>query len=485
MIILLASAELDHFAKVGGLADISAALPRGWADLGHEPIVIVPKYQCITDSTEIHSTNIEFTICNLSVRVFKSHLPESTISVYLLECDELYDRPGIYGNPDGYEDNDLRFYVLCKAAFELMIELNISPDVISAHDYHTALLMPLLKIDYARHPLFLNTKGVLTIHNAQYQGWYDNERIREFSHWEFIEKDSHSPFLFHDHFNALYSGINFSDAIIAVSPGYANEILTEEYGAGLHEVFNNNRHKLSGILNGVNYGLWNPSDDCHINQHFTILDKSGKVQGKKFLLQSLFDDEIDLLPDSLPVFGIVSRFTEQKGFELLEDCIENCLKDKKIRLIVLGSGDARYEDYFSRIQNSFPGYCSYTRGYDEELAHRILAYADFFLMPSLFEPCGLTQLYAMKYGTIPIVRHVGGLKDTIEDFNQIQLIGNGITFSEFTSSALLCAIDNAIDIYGNKSLMNPLIDNAMHCDYSIHKTAIQYIELFETLKARH
>lgn len=485
MTILLSSAELEHFAKVGGLADISAALPIGWEKLGHEPIIVLPKYGCISesDSTTLIDMQIELTICSHTVHVYKSYIHNTLIPVYLLECDELYDRPGIYGNPDGYADNDLRFYVLCKAAFEIMIKLNISPDIISAHDYHTALLLPMLKLDYADHPLFSKTKGILTIHNAQYQGWYDNDRMHDISNWDFLKDPYESKFLFKNSFNALYAGIYFADAVVAVSPGYAKEILTVEFGEGLDEIFQQFQGKLHGILNGVNYDVWNPEMDEYITHHFTINDVEGKVKGRHQLINQLFPSSYN--NETLPVFGIVSRFTSQKGFDILKGCIEHYLQEDSIRLVVLGSGDRSYEEYFTALHQRFPKSCSYTQGYNESLAHAILAYADFFLMPSAFEPCGLTQIYAMKYGTIPIVRHVGGLKDTVQAFDKDSKVGNGLVFRNFNAIALTESIENAISCYANQPLMNVLIKNSMKTNYPIAHTAEQYLVLFSNLCDHH
>jgi len=485
MTILLASAELEHFAKVGGLADISAALPIGWEKLGHDPIIVLPKYACISESDSITliDMHIELSICSHTVHVYKSHIQHTMIPVYLLECDELYQRPGIYGNPDGYVDNDLRFYVLCKAAFEIMIKLHISPDVISAHDYHTALLLPLLKLDYAHHPLFARTKGILTIHNAQYQGWYDNYRIHDISNWDFLNDSFESWFLFNNSFNALYAGINFSDAIVAVSPGYAMEVLTEQFGEGLEQVFQQYQYKLHGILNGVNYESWKPEKDEYLNKHFSPNHLEGKYEGKQILIERSFSKNRH--NDSLPLFGIVSRFTSQKGLDILNGCIEQFLHEESQRLVVLGSGDKRYQEYFTQLQKRFPTVCSYTQGYDESLAHAILAYSDFFLMPSAFEPCGLTQIYAMNYGTIPIVRKVGGLKDTVLDFDSNPMNGNGLVFTDFSSEELAKCIERAISCHTDKQMMNILIQNAMQSHFPISATAEQYVKLFNSLRDTH
>jgi len=481
MTILLSAAELAKFAKVGGLADIAYALPLGWEMCGHSPIIVLPYYRAIKQEKnhQIEDIKLQLIIHSLKVHVHKSQLPNSSIPVFLVECDELYDRDGIYGNPDGFQDNDLRFYVLCKAAFEIMIALGISPDIISAHDYHTALMLPLLKNEYAHHPLFIHTKGVLTIHNAQYQGWYENQRMIEISDWDLSHSEADSPFLLHGSFNALKAGIEFADAIVAVSPGYAQEIKTKEFGEGLEDVFLRIKSKLSGILNGVDYQTWDPQHDSYIPFHFSPLDTSGKLHGKARLLSNCFGNDVE--HSTLPLLGMVSRFTDQKGIELLEDSLEVFLQKKKCKLIVLGSGEDQYQKYFQKLQMNFPDTCCYTQGYDEQLAHNILAYSDFFLMPSRFEPCGLTQLYAMRYGTVPIVRYVGGLKDTVHDIDSQKNIGDGIVFEDFTSKACHDAIERALYTYQNTQSMNIARQHAMQADFSIEHTAEAYIQLFKKL----
>ncbi len=477
MNILLVSAELAPFAKVGGLADISGALPIGWKRIGHNPIIVIPKYKGIEEQFHILKTDISisFTLFEKE-RVFPiwtSTLPHEGIPVYFIESDDLYDRPGIYGNPDGYADNDERFFVLCKSAFELMIKLDIKPDIISAHDYHTALLLPLLQFTYSKHPLFESSKGVLTIHNAQYQGWYDLQRMIAMTSWNPEEC------LWKGEFNALKTGIDYADLIIAVSPSYAEEILMPEFGEGLENVYSQYSDKLIGILNGVDYALWNPESDTCIQHHFSKSDLTNKLIGKIQLNKHYFEDNIDC--DKLPLIGMVSRFTDQKGIDLLEGCIENILEQGLCRLIVLGSGEERYQSYFNALQLHYPQFVSYSQGYNEQLAHHILAYSDFFLLPSRFEPCGLTQLYALKYGTIPIVRSVGGLKDSVQSFDSITQQGDGIVFQEFAKEALHNALMDALSLYHNSTMLQSIMNNAMQADYSIEKTAKEYIDEFKKL----
>lgn len=477
MNILLVSAELAPFAKVGGLADISSALPIGWSRLGHHPIIVLPKYRVIEERYTITKTDItiQCTVFDTehSFPVWKSTLPGEHIPVYFIEADDLYDRPGIYGNPDGYEDNDERFYIVCKCAFELMIKLNVKVDIISAHDYHTALLLPLLHETYSIHPLFAKSKGVLTIHNAQYQGWYDLQRVMDMTKWQ------QESYMWKGGFNALKTGIDHADLIIAVSPSYAQEILTKEFGEGLESVYSQYSHKLIGILNGVDYAFWSPEHDMHINHHFSIDDLSNKLMGKNQVIDEYFPTST--IEKSLPLLGIVSRFTDQKGFDLLHGVIEEYIQEEKCRLIVLGSGDETYQSFFRDLQSHFPKLISYSQGYDESLAHHILAYSDFFLLPSRFEPCGLTQLYALRYGTIPIVRSIGGLKDSVQayDFNSQQ--GDGIIFQDFTHEALKTALMNAFSLYEQTHHLHCIRHNAMLADFSIENTAKEYINQFTQL----
>jgi starch synthase len=481
MNILLVSAELAPFAKVGGLADISSALPIGWKRIGHQPIIVIPKYKGIADNFHINKTDITLTFTlfgkDRSFSVWISTLPNEDIPVYFIESDELYDRPGIYGNPDGYIDNDERFFVLSKCALELMIQLNIKPDIISAHDYHTALLLPLLKFNYSKHPLFQSCKGVLTIHNAQYQGWYDLNRMIEMTSWNI------DNCMYNGSFNALKSGIEYADLIIAVSPSYAKEILTPEFGEGLENIYDQYSDKLIGILNGVDYSSWNPESDTCIEYHFSKDDYSRKSIGKNLLIKNTFSDYSN--SHSLPLIGMVSRFTDQKGIDLLDGCIEHILEQGICRFIVLGSGEDSYQSYFRTLEKKYPSFVSFTQGYNDNLAHHILAYSDFFLLPSRFEPCGLTQLYALKYGTVPIVRSVGGLKDSVQSFDPISQLGDGIIFHQFTKEALHNALMEALILYNNSTLMHAIIHNGMNADFSIEKTAKEYINEFKKLVSKH
>ena len=481
MKIALVSAEVTPFAKVGGLGDISGALPIGWERLGHTSIVIIPKYRGIEKLYPITKTDIKLSLkifgAEKEIAVWTSTLPNANVPVYFIESDDLYDRSGIYGNPDGYPDNDERFFVLCASAFELMIELEFKPDIISAHDYHTALLLPLLRKSYAEHRLFTETKGVLTIHNAQYQGWYDVQRMKDIDSWNIDECELNGSF------NALKVGLDHADLIIAVSPNYAKEILTPEFGEGLEHVYAKYSEKLIGILNGVDYSSWNPESDAFIHQLFSIEDLTGKILGRNSLIEQSFHDSNTT--ESLPLIGMVSRFTDQKGIDLLEGCIEEFLEKGAFRFIVLGSGDERYQSYFKQLESKYPQMVSYTQGYNESLAHHILAYSDFFLLPSRFEPCGLTQLYALKYGTIPIVRSVGGLKDSVQPFDMQTHLGDGITFQAFEKEALLNALNEAIQLYHNAELMSILRHNAMLADFPIEKTALQYIKAFEKILPKH
>jgi len=476
MNILLVSAELAPFAKVGGLADISSALPIGWNRLGHHPIIVIPKYQGIEERFSITKTELTVQFRLLGTErifpIWKSTL-SGNIPVYFIEADELYDRPGIYGNPDGYEDNDERFFVLCKCALELMIKLNRKVDIISAHDYHTALLIPLLHETYSTHPLFSKSKSVLTIHNAQYQGWYDLDRMVTMTSWN---KESYQ---WRESFNALKSGIDKADLIIAVSPSYANEICTKEFGEGLESVYTQYTNKLIGILNGVDYSYWSPETDTYIKHHFSIEDLSQKLIGKNQLIHQYFSSNTSV--NRVPLLGIVSRFTDQKGFELLNGVIEEIIQQEQCRLIVLGTGDESYQLYFRNLQDQFPHMVSYTQGYDESLAHHIIAYSDFFLLPSRFEPCGLTQLYALRYGTIPIVRSIGGLKDSVRAFDFTTQQGDGIVFQDFSHKALRAALKDALVLYSQSHSMECIRHTAMQADFSIENTAQEYITQFSQL----
>ncbi len=482
MNILVAAAELAPFAKVGGLADMAGALPKAWSSDGHNVIVVVPLYGTInTEEYGIEKTDllveVPFGSWTEFAEVWKGALPDSEVPVYFLRSSDYYDRPGIYGYHEGFEDNDRRFLFLSRAVFEVARALDFRPDVVHAHDYHTAPTMPVLKIHYHADEFFARTVGVFTIHNMAYQGMYDPLRAMEFL--GFPQSDFYQGCWFeHDGvFNAMKAGIMFANKITTVSPTYAQEIRWTPEGMGLQGVLQSRGADLIGVLNGIDTDTWNATTDTNIAVPYSQDSLRKKAVNKRALLVEAEIPDKEIRND-LPVIGMVTRLTEQKGISLLTQSIEHFVAGNRIRLVVLGSGEKRFEDFLKDLAYRYPYNVRVRIGYDEALSHRIQAGSDFYLMPSRFEPCGLTQMFALAYGTVPIVRSVGGLADTVEDYDPVLFTGTGIRFHRYTADAMSAAIETALRYYGREPHWTHIRKNAMVKDNSIAAAARRYVEVF-------
>lgn len=482
MNILLLSAEVTPFAKAGGLGDVAASLPKAWEELGHTPIVIVPKYGHIdTGKYEIIPTDIVFSVpmgtWQEYGRLWQGTLPNSTVPVYFIQNQDYFDREGIYGNPDGFTDNDRRFLFLTRAAFEAARALQFKPDIVHAHDNHTAFAMAFLKSQYRSDPFFDRAAGVFTIHNMAYQGIYDPRRAMEFTGFGMKSFYKGSWFEQHGVVNSMKTGIMFADKITTVSPTYAQEIRWAKFGEGLQNSLNERGGDLIGVLNGVDYTEWDPENDSTIYETYSKSSLTLKQGNKrKFLLDcGLPESEAT---QNIPLIGMVSRLTDQKGIELLEQTIENFLSYGLMRFCIIGSGERKYEDFLRYLARKFPRRALVQIGYNSGQSHRIIAASDFLLVPSRFEPCGLTQMYALKYGTIPIVRSTGGLADSVEEFNPTALTGNGFLFNAYQRKDFASAIRRALSVYSIQPYWNALRTNAMDCDYSAVRSGKTYIEVF-------
>lgn len=482
MNILLLSAEVTPFAKAGGLGDVAASLPKAWEELGHTPIVIVPKYGHIdTRKYDIVPTDIIFSVpmgtWQEYGRLWRGTLPDSTVPVYFIQNQDYFDREGIYGNPDGFTDNDRRFLFLTRAAFEAARALQFKPDIVHAHDNHTAFAMAFLKVQYRNDPYFSQAAGVFTIHNMAYQGLYEPKRAMEFTGFGMKSFYSGSWFEQHGIVNSMKTGIMFSDKITTVSPTYSQEIRWAKYGEGLQNILNERGGDLIGVLNGVDYTEWNPEKDSMIYNTYskeTIAEK--ELNKRKFLLDcGLSENEA---VQNIPLVGMVTRLTDQKGIELLEQTIENFLSYGVMRFSIIGSGEKKYEDFLRYLARKFPRRALIQIGYNTEQSHKIIAASDFLLVPSRFEPCGLTQMYALKYGTIPIVRATGGLADTIEEFNPTSMSGTGFLFSAYQRKDFVTAIRRALSVYSVQPYWNTIRANAMECDFSALRSGKTYIDVF-------
>lgn len=480
MKIAFASSEIVPFAKTGGLADVAGALPKEIAKLGNEVKVFMPKYYPINEyeyghqyDSLIGEMKISTGGFEHSVHAFYGKLPNSNVDIYFIHYPTFFHRSKIYTED---WDEDERFILFSKAVIHVMQKLGWSPDIIHVNDWQTALIPALLKENYNWDSLFNKTKTVFTIHNIGYQGRFSLDSYKRAE----LPADLYENFgiLVHEgDSNFLKAGILYSDVINTVSETYAKELLTPEYGSGMDGYLWLRHTDFFGIVNGVDYTVWNPETDPTIPYNYSLKNMSGKLKNKKALLEKLsmpFSSEV-------PLIGLVSRLVAQKGFDIIGDILGDLMK-LNAQFVILGSGSPEYEQMFQIAANSYPNKIGVYFGYNEELAHQIEAGADIFLMPSHYEPCGLNQIYSLKYGTVPVVRKTGGLADTVQDWNEFnqysQDIGNGFSFYEYSGKALLSSVIRAINDFHNKPVWRKIQKNGMIKDYSWKHSAEEYIELY-------
>jgi starch synthase len=477
MQIVFAASEAAPFAKTGGLADVVGALPREIAKLGHQVSVFLPLYASVRPHLEkdlnyaVRSLTIPFPHGNRFVGIVDGGLRDA-VRYYFVDCPEFFDRQGLYGNNgDSYGDNAERFGLFSRAVLEATKILGV-PDVFHVHDWQAALLPVFLRTIYNTDPSLKNAATVLTIHNAGYQGWFPPATTEQLMlPWEIFTYDKLEHF---NTFNFLKGGVVYTDLITAVSPKYAEEVQTPEFGNGLDAALRQRSADLRGILNGVDYTEWDPATDGNLAGHYSPLDLSGKRDCRKDLLHAFGLD----VPEQTPVIGICSRFASQKGFDLLEQ-IAGRLAERDLAVVALGTGEPYYEKFFRDFAFANAGRFSIQIRYDEAMAHKIEAGADIFLMPSRFEPCGLNQIYSLKYGTIPVVRATGGLDDTVQEWNPRQNSGTGFKFQPYEAQALLDAIDHALSAFYDKKQWKQLMENAMAQNFSWEKPAREYAAVYE------
>jgi len=480
MKIAFVSSEVYPYAKTGGLADVAGALPKELAKLGHEIKVFMPKYYPVSEyKYNLHYDNyigeikIRVRGISQSTHVFHGYMPDSSVDIYFIHNPHYFHRPNIYTNDN---DEDERFILFQKAVIESIQRMGWAPDLIHCNDWQTSLIPLFIKDNYRWDRLFDKTATLLTIHNIGYQGRFSQETL---SKAEINGKYFYpgGPIELGGGVNFLKAGIHFADKINTVSPTYANELLTAEYGAGLDNSLWQRKNDFSGILNGVDYSIWNPETDKHIPFHYSINDMLGKPKNKEFLLKHF---KISYDPN-IPLIGIISRMVVQKGFDIIAEAL-NELMNLEAQWIILGSGESKYENMFNALANNYPGKVGVYIGYNNELAHLIEAGADIFLMPSHYEPCGLNQIYSLKYGTVPVVRKTGGLADTVQDWNEYNAYGmsngNGFSFYEYSGQALLQSVNRAINDFHNKPVWQKIQYNGMIKDYSWHHSAEEYNNLY-------
>jgi len=477
--VCLVSAEVAPFAKTGGLADVTAALARFLARRKHDARVVMPMYATVRQAYESKPVaelqDVQLTLGGRTryFSVSTLALPKSSATVYGVRCPELYERSGIYTQD---RDEHVRFAFLSQAALRICQQLQWSPDIVHANDWHTGLLPLYLWTQFGWDKLFAKTRAVLTIHNIGYQGVFDAGVVGELG----LENERgmlHQDDLAADKVSFLKTGLLYSNAITTVSETYAREIQTPELGMGLDAILRERSNVLVGIVNGVDYGEWNPRTDNLLPARYTPKDLAGKRECKRTLMERMRIDR----DGGAPLAGIVSRLTHQKGLDLLYEVVPKLMAETDLRLCVLGRGEPDLESFFGDLPRRFPGRAAYDTGYKEELAHHIEAGCDLFLMPSRYEPCGLNQMYSLKYGTPPVVRRTGGLADTVEPWDPRTRQGTGFLFRDFKPSALHDTLRFALHCYQDEQAWRSLMQNGMARDFSWDRQGEHYVELYRKL----
>jgi starch synthase len=484
MHIVFAASECVPFAKTGGLADVVGALPPELVKLGHQVSVYIPLYRSVRPflpeqlTYAVRSITIPFEDYNRFAGIVDGGLREG-VQFYFVECSELFDREGLYGSKDGgdYPNNWERFGLFCRAVLEATKQLGV-PDIFHVHDWQASVLPIYLRTSYYFDPLLRNAAVVLTIHNAGYQGWFPPQTTeRLLLPWDIFTFDKVEQ---NDTFNFLKGGLFYSDYLTTVSPTYAREIQTAEFGEGMQGLLTRRHWDLRGILNGVDYGQWDPAHDPKLAAHYSAKDLAGKAECRRDLLHAF---GLDNVPDGTPVIGIVSRFATQKGFDFVAQ-IADQMTERDLVVVALGSGEPYYENFFRGWAQRHPQQVAVQVRYDDALAHKVEAGSDMFLMPSRYEPSGLNQMYSLKYGTVPVVRSTGGLEDTIQEWNAETGDGTGFKFYGYNPQDLLAAIDRALGAFRDKTGWQTLMRNGMAKDYAWEHPAKEYVEVYEEVLRR-
>ena len=482
MQIVYAAPECAPWARTGGLGEVVRALPRQIAALGHKVSVFIPYYRQVREFASAQSSEKNYVVRSITIPFlgysrFASILDGGVhdgVQMYFVDCPELFDREFLYGTPSGeYQDNWERYALFCRAVVEATKVLG-APDVYHVHDWQTALIPVYLRTLYYFDPILRNRGTVLTCHNAGYQGrWPAATLERLLFPWSIFDSD-HAEF--YGQFNYLKAGLIYADRLTTVSPRYAEEIQTHEYGQQLDGVFRYRAPDLRGILNGLDYNDWNPAHDGNIAAHYNPENLEGRSVCRRDLLHAFGAGPVD---DATAVLGMVTRLTTQKGIDVLAQIAEPLARENVV-LVALGTGEDYYENLMRSLAAKYPGKI-YTRiGYDVTLAHKVEAGSDIFLMPSRYEPCGLGQLCALKYGAVPIVRATGGLDSTIEEWNPENGTGNGFKFQGLGPDELLAAIQRAVAVFrDDKNAWHTLMHNGMTADHSWTQPAQEYVQVYE------
>jgi starch synthase len=470
-------AEFVPLAKAGGLGDVTSALSRYLSEVGHDVVTLLPRYGSIdppdpADTPVAGPIDFQYDGETLTYSIFPLEIGADFGRVFAVECPALIGEE-IYASG---EQEAHRFLLLSRAALELCRALDWSPDVVHCHDWHTALTPALIRHAARSEPLFVGTSTVLTIHNIGYQGVFPVQVLRDAELADLLPMIDEDD-LARDEVNFLKTGLMHADALTTVSPTHAKEIRTAEYGMGLESLLKKRGHRLQGILNGVDYALWDPASDKLIETSYSADAPEGKAANKAVLLA---DAGLNV-PEGTPVLGMISRLVLQKGVDLFVAALTELLAERPLACVVLGTGEPPYTDELRALAAEWPERLAFIEAYDDQMAHRILAGSDILVVPSRYEPCGLTQMYALKYGTVPVVRKTGGLADSIHHFDPDTGVGNGGVFEDADVSGLVWGLTTALDWYGQADTWARVVDNGMREDHSWQHRAPEYEVLYRKL----
>lgn len=474
--VLFVAAEAVPFIKTGGLADVAGSLPKALTAQGVDIRVVMPKYENIPAEYQQKMKHIGETTVNLSWRsqyCGVSKLTQDSVPFYFIDNEYYFKRSGLYG----YDDDAERFAFFSKAVFEILPLIDFVPDIIHCNDWHAGMVSVFLKDQY--HFKYPKLRTVYTIHNLRYQGVFGKDIMGDILglDWKHFHEGGVE---FDGAVNYMKSGIVYSDFITTVSQSYAEEIKCPFYGEQLDALLREKSHCLAGIINGIDYDVYDPRKDEKIYHKYSTENIYDKVENKVKLQEKLG------LPQnrSIPMIGLVARLVAPKGLDLIAHVIEELISGENVQIVILGTGESQYEELFRNMAWKYPRKVSANIMFDNELAQQIYAAADMFLMPSQYEPCGIGQLIALKYGTIPIVRETGGLKDSVRAYNKYDGTGNGFSFANYNAHELLFAIKKALGAYDDKSVWQGIIKNAMKSDFSWQRSAKQYLKLYENLQQK-
>jgi starch synthase len=478
--ICFVASEITPLAKTGGLADVAGALGRYLHAQGHDVRLFMPYYSTINlhgqtpvAVPEVQQVEVQLGSQQIAFSLYSTTLPGSDVRVHLVDCPQLYARDSLYTSA---ADEHLRFFLFQIAVLESCQRLRFQPDVMHCNDWHTGLLPQLLRTRYAWDALFAQTRTLLTIHNIGYQGLFPAATATELG-LDATPGLLDAGELAKGNVNWLRQGLLLADAISTVSPTYAQEICTPQGGYGLDDTLRARTQPAIGILNGVDYDDWNPEVDRLLSHHYS----ADQLEGKRKLKAEL-QERFGLQRDGgAPLAGIVSRLTAQKGFDLLFDTLPGILDSQPLQMAILGTGEPRYVSFFADLVRRFPGRVAFHTGYHEELAHLIEAGSDMFVMPSLYEPCGLNQMYSLKYGTVPIVRRTGGLADSVQMWDPQSGQGTGVVFNDFDAPAMRWALGAALDLYADRESWSRIMRNGMRKDFSWRSQGREYERLYQQL----